>query len=80
MDILDFFFGQYSQDLAHANHQAAIWNLLALRNDRTRTNQAVFPDFGSVQNDGLHPDQGSCTNRASVQHGLMADRDVLFHD
>jgi hypothetical protein len=62
-----------------ADDEGIIGKFLAFRDQRTGADQAVFADFCAVQDDGLYADQRTFANRAAVDHGLMADTDVVAY-
>src|SRR5690606_38140560 len=77
MNAADFVIGQLAHDFAYADHQRVVGDFAAFGNDGAGADQAVAPDDGIVQHDGLYADKGAVVYRAPVQHGLMPDRDVF---
>lgn len=59
-----------------ADSQRVVWNHLAFSNQCPGADQAVLPDDRTVQDHSLDADQAAFADRAAVQHGLVADRDV----
>src|SRR3954470_22795348 len=66
-----------AHDLAgHAHDHRVVRDLLALADERLGGDQAVAADPGAVQDHRPDPDQRARPDRAAVQHGEVADRDV----
>src|SRR5690606_22633177 len=49
----------------------------AFSDQRAGTHQTIATDDGPVQDHSLNADQGAFTDRAAVQHGLVADGDMV---
>jgi hypothetical protein len=60
-----------------AQDHAAIRKFLALGDQGTRSYQAPFANASAIEHDGTNADQGTISNRATMQHDLVTHGDVL---
>jgi hypothetical protein len=62
-------------------HDNGIWRYdLSLHHDGPGGNEAIFSDFGAVQNGGMHADDAIFSDRRAVNDGAVSYRDIFFND
>lgn len=76
MKVGDFVSRQLAHDFANADHERAIGDLTALRDQGTGAYQTVLSDLGAVQDDRTYAYERTVADRASMNDSLMANCDV----
>ena len=75
----DFLVGELADHLTRCAHNQGAGRVdLAFGNERAGTDQAMFTDHGMVQYRGTNADQAAPADAATVQHDLVANRDIGF--
>lgn len=62
----------------HTHDNRVGWNNLILHDDRTRRDNAVFTDFGTVEYRRMHADDAVFANGCAVHDGAVTYRNIVF--